>query len=721
VKKENIFYYGTQYFRPPNPPRDQHRYHLSRIKDELGFNIVKVFWQWNSCESVKDQWDFSEYTEILDLCDEIGLNVLVQTSLEDAPYWLEREHPECRYVNAKGHAEELSGNDNHPSGGHPGLCLDSAAVMERGGRFLRAVAQEARAHPSLIGYDCWNEPHIEPNWNTLYWADLGDTLFCYCNASTTRFVDWLKRKYGSVGELNRAWKRYFGAWEEVNPPRRHGTFADWLDWLRFWFDNLRQQMGWRYGILKEADPDHFVMSHSGGIPPILARIQAGMNNFALAGEVDLWGTSVAPLAQNWTTGETAAAYDLTRSAAKGKEYWISELQAGYCQDFGLHKCPRPEPRHIRSWNWLAAVYGAKGILYWCYLEESTGNEAQGFGLVRYNGKTTDRAREAARAAALLRKYEHIIIGHSPVSDVALLYDPVSSAILFAQEGSDAWISNSHVAWYRAVWDADLYGRWVTFDDLEAIHEKVLIVPMHYIVTEKAAAALRRFVAEGGTLIAENSFGKLTPHGILQPQVPPYGLAEVFGLEEGENHYTWPGHQSASNQPFNGPYGSEINRAPVITVSRPATARFRPHGFITPLELTTAVKLGGWKDHALVACNRFGKGEAWYFGTFVGLAMFNGEKEAGRLIRSILRARIRPSLQGRRLRPRLIDAGAEGLLCVFNDDRHAAGADVVRLPAHFSHAVDVTDGRTLSLRGNRISVQVPPEDVRVFHLSAGGVP
>ena len=70
---------------------------------------------------------------------------------------------------------------------------------------------------------------------------------------------------------------------------------------------------------------------------------------------------------------------------------------------------------------------------------------------------------------------------------------------------------------------------------------------------------------------------------------------------------------------------------------------------------------------------------------------------------------------------MIDAGAEGLLCVFNDDRHAAHAEALRLPGRFSRAVDVSDGRALSLRGNRISVQVPPEDVRVFHLSAGGMP
>ena len=42
-QKQKVFIYGTQYYRIPNPPREQHSYHLKKIKDELGFNTVKLF------------------------------------------------------------------------------------------------------------------------------------------------------------------------------------------------------------------------------------------------------------------------------------------------------------------------------------------------------------------------------------------------------------------------------------------------------------------------------------------------------------------------------------------------------------------------------------------------------------------------------------------------------------------------------------------------------
>ena len=173
TEKKKIFYYGAQYFRPPNPPREQHRFHLEKIKRELGFNIVKVWCLWNVCQRSTSSFDFSEQEEIMSICDELELNVIIQTVLEDAPYWLEKAHPECRYVNAKGIAAELSSNDNHPSGGHPGLCLDNPVIVKKAKEFLKAITQSVKRRPSLLGYDCWNDPHIEPVWNTLYWADHG--------------------------------------------------------------------------------------------------------------------------------------------------------------------------------------------------------------------------------------------------------------------------------------------------------------------------------------------------------------------------------------------------------------------------------------------------------------------------------------------------------------------------------------------------------------------
>lgn len=712
----DAFYYGAQYYRKPNPARATHRFHLERIKHELGFNIVRVWAMWNYVEPKPGEYDLEEVHEILSICDELVLTVLIQPSLESAPYWLERKHPEGRYVNARGMAQELSGNDNHPAGGHPGMCLDNAAVAEPAAKFLAKVTAELKAHRSVVGYDCWNEPHIEPNWNTDYSATQADLLFCYCPGSIARFRQWLRAKYRTVDGLNAAWARCFAEWEDVNPPRRHGNLADWLDWFRFWFDNLEAQQRWRYDVIRRADAERFIMSHSGGVPPLLARIEAGINNFSLAKPVDLWGTSMAPLYQNWTTAETGACCDLTRSAARGKPYWISEMQAGSAQYKGLEKTPWPEPRHIRTTNWLSVAYGAKAIVYWCYLSELTGNEAPGYGLVRLSGETTPRAQEAARTWTLLKRYESLIMQHAPKPDVAILYDPDSSVLLFAQEGHDRWISYSHTAYYRAVWDQDCCARWITPENLGHVPERVLIIPMHDLISEQSAAAIRDYVAQGGTVIAETRFGFFSTHGMQHPHVPPYGLSEVFGLEEEEAFRTWPDYQSPVNRPFNGLWAGDEYQSPRITVERPIRTAFRAYGFLTPLRLTTAKPIGKWDNRVFAAHNRFGKGQAFYFGTYLGLSMFYGETGAMDLVRSIIAEHTDPRIRGHNLRPRLIESEKEALLCVFNNDRRERYEERIEIPERFAKAVDVYSDAPLPVKDRRIQCRVEPEDVLVIHLT-----
>ena len=41
------FVYGSHYWRPPSPPRDMHRHHLTRIKNEMGFDLIKYRMSWS--------------------------------------------------------------------------------------------------------------------------------------------------------------------------------------------------------------------------------------------------------------------------------------------------------------------------------------------------------------------------------------------------------------------------------------------------------------------------------------------------------------------------------------------------------------------------------------------------------------------------------------------------------------------------------------------------
>jgi len=67
--------------------------------------------------------------------------------------------------------------------------------------------------PRDTGYDLWNEHS--------YHGGSPSQMYCYCEATQSKFREWLKNKYGTLEKLGQAWHRYsFASWDNV---RRHGT------------------------------------------------------------------------------------------------------------------------------------------------------------------------------------------------------------------------------------------------------------------------------------------------------------------------------------------------------------------------------------------------------------------------------------------------------------------------------------------------------------------
>ncbi len=718
MKIPSAYLYGTAYLRPPNPPRSEHRRHLTKIREELGFDLIRIRMQWNAIHRQPDRFDWEEYDEIASICNDLGLQFLLETSLESAPYWLERAHPESRYVSANGQAMELGPYDSTQFGGYPGLCFDHEVVKQHGERYLRELAGRFCDNPMLIGFDCWNEPHLEPAWVCNYWGNMGDRLFCYCQETRAAFRRWLSNKYQTIEILNNTWGRAYGEWDDINPPNRHGNYADWLDWGRFWFDQLGDHMRWRYDILKSVAPDHFVMSHSGAVPPFLPRPNAYIHNWKLAEHVDMWGTSFAPKYHNWDLGTCCGTIDATRSAARGKRFWISEMSGGSTYVRGFAKSPQPRPKDYRAWNWLSVACGAKATLHWCYLEESTGPEATNFGLIRANGQTTDRARATSEIADSLHRFAHIIDHHQPSESVGILYDPDNTMQLFAMEGEDELYTRSHIGYYKAVWECDLHARYITYDTLDdLVGLKVLIMPMCLTMPDEVAARIAQFVSDGGVLLAEARTGLFDQRGYNRPNLPAGVLSEVVGAVEGEAIYSDPDNRPRLNNPNNEQWPDPIYNGPSIHFTDPCEADFPVRAYLVPLEPTTGQIIAHCDSLRLGVKNAYDIGTAYYFGTYIGLALVAGDPEAKRLIKTIITQHCTAEVSGEKLRPRLIKGiNGEALLAVFNDSRTLRQSDRISIPPEYHRAVDIYNNQPAVMEDGNISLEVDPEDVKVFHLT-----
>jgi beta-galactosidase GanA len=601
-----MFIYGTQYFRPPYPSREDWRDDLIKIK-ESDFNTVKLWAVWSWIERRPGEYYFDDLDTIIDLCEEIGLNVVINTIPEGMPYWASRVHGDAFYTTETGFVVRMNGAPNMPSGGAPGICQDKKEAGELQCKFISTVVERYSRRENLIAFDLWNEPHMEPIW------DYSSSMFCYCEYSKALFLEWVKDKYKTISNLNKAWMRAYGGWEDVSPPIRFGTYPDMIDWRNFWMLNLGKWMDRRVEAARKVANGKTLMTHmaasgylgtggEGGLGFMLA------DEFIFAEKVDKFGLTSFPkwLMQNDFIMHLAHAEMI--AAASGKtEFWQSELQsgAGKWESYGR---PVALPEEIRLWNWSAVASGAKGIMYWQWRPEPSGTEAPGFGLTTIDGEVSQRTIEAAACSRKFNSY----VGFEKASrlhEVNGIYVSRHSDIcLFAANKGESVYAKGLYGAFKACYEKNIPVRFVHADRLKnAVAEglEVLYAPVAIALSPEDMENLAGFVYSGGTLITEACPGFFNEKGIMQKEWN--FLRDIFGLSiqevDGKDR----------NQITFLPESEKDNNGYIIN------GRFYRHSF-SVWDPSVQVRGNFENGQPAVFEHKYGKGKAILFGSFISVSV-----------------------------------------------------------------------------------------------------
>jgi beta-galactosidase GanA len=525
-------YVGAQYYRPPNPPRADWARDLERMR-EAGFDTVKFWACWSWMEPRDGEYDFADLDELLELAGAAGLRVVINTILEDAPYWLEEAHPEARYRDSEDRPVHLTAAMNTPGGGWPGLCFDNAPVWDAAQRFLRAVVERYDGHAALEVWDVWNEPHLEPA------SYFPERQYCYCDASLARFGDWLRERHGSIERLNEVWERRYSAWSQVHPPRIFESVPDLMEWREFWFGNLAGWLAARVETVRAASAaGRTVMTHVAlsGFTGQLATHT--LDEFTLTRDVDAFGTSSFP---TWLMDDDHVEHlfnlETAREAAAGKPFWQAELQGGRGRRDGVRSTGQPDPAVTALWMWNALATGATGIVFWQWRPELLGPESPGYGLTTPDGEPTERVHAASRLARIAALPELQGRRQEP-GPIGLLLSRRAALHAFATDRTMQLYTDAALGAYRMLVDADLpvtilHEDLVSRDGVPA-HVESVFWPMPSVADEPLAAALSRFVHGGGRLVAESGPGEYQPSGRRRTVVPGGTLLELFGAREIES-------------------------------------------------------------------------------------------------------------------------------------------------------------------------------------------
>jgi beta-galactosidase len=502
---------AVQYYRPPFPRPDAWADDMKRIAD-AGIEAVQLWITWGWVESEPSVFNFNDYDQITAAARAHGLSVVLSTIAECQPFWMHRLVPDSRMVNHLGLPVMSTTRRENNVGVTPGGCWDNPEVLRRLGDFLTACGEHFRDDPALLAWDVWNETR---------WAVHADAHVCYCPHTLAKFRRWLDERHGGLDGLNEAWRRRYTCWDDVDPGRTPGRmYTESMEFQRFLTWRAGEHMRFRADRIRAADAAHPVGGHCVGPSTHSpgARHEQALsrgNDWDHVAGLDSYGLSMYPDYFIDDAADFGGRIAAVRSAAGDRDVWMSELEAAPVST-GFSVARPVSGADVRRWILSSVAHGATAAVLWQWYDEFVGPEAMAFGLAGHDGDADDRLAAVSAVAQDLR----LISGYRPdPGQVAVLFDESSYYLDWAEYGSAAEIIHGSVSGYiRALeWTGVpyrvLHARHLTQQLLDGI--RLVIAPAPFAVAPAAADVLTRWVAAGGTLLAESDLDAWNEEGIYR--------------------------------------------------------------------------------------------------------------------------------------------------------------------------------------------------------------
>ena len=173
----------------------------------------------------------------------------------------------------------------------------------------------------------------------------------YSSYTIEKFRRWLRQRYSSVEELNRAWECSFDDFGAVDPPRGRpfgeaGAHPAWMEWMRFRYDDLQEVFEW----VRNHNHSGCGLTHNFvAARYLLSDPFCGVDLWRMAETLDPMGIDYPDI------------FDFYLLSSTGRPVEVIEHGVGYHEDYMFRE------------TLLSAAGGARGIYYWQttmdYLEE----------------------------------------------------------------------------------------------------------------------------------------------------------------------------------------------------------------------------------------------------------------------------------------------------------------------------------------------------------------
>lgn len=492
----------------------------AQMMAESGLSWVRIGeFAWSRLEPTPGDYQWEWLDRAIATLADAGLKIVLGTPTATPPRWMQKRYPDMFAVDRDGKARGF-GSRRHYCFSHQGYRIACAEIVEK-------LAQRYAAHPAIQAWQTDNEYGCH------------DTVRSYSQSALTRFRIWLKARYQSIDQLNKAWGTVFwsmeySSFDEIELPNLTVTEAapcHELDFKRFSSDEVVSFNRLQTDILRRYTSASLIHNYMGRI--------VEFDHFAVGADLDVASWDAYPLGfledrsdygEEWRArfvrqGDPdfqAFHHDLYRAVGRGR-WWVMEQQPGPVNWAPFN--PAPLDGMVRLWSLEAIAHGAEVVSYFRWRQLPFAQEQHHAGLLTPDGRAAQGLREAQQTAA-----DIVALGtfEPAVAVVAILFD-YESAWAWQTQPQGASFDYFRLVFeqYRALRRLGLSIDVVSPAQLGEQHYKLLLVPGLMSIDD---ARLERIEAAADVVLLGPRSGSRTEHFHIDLNQPPGFSASVECVE-----------------------------------------------------------------------------------------------------------------------------------------------------------------------------------------------
>ena len=577
-KNVKEIYYGGDY-NPEQWPEDVWQEDMRMFKKAHINQVTLNVFSWAALQPDEETYSFEKLDRIMELVRENGLKVCMATSTGAHPAWMAKRHPDILRTEFNGMKRKFGGRHNS--------CPNSPTYRMYAPRLAGELAKRYKDYENIVAWHISNEFGGE----------------CYCENCEKAFQEWLKKKYGTIEEMNRSfnssfWGHTFYDWDEVVLPNLLSEHFEEnrtmfqgisLDYRRFNSDSMLECFQLEYDAIRREMPDIPITTNLMGFYKPL-----DYQKWAKKMDFISWDSYPAP-------GDSPAAiairHDLMRGIKEQNSFVLMEQTPSVTNWLPYNRLKRPGEMRLLSYQ--AAAHGADAIQFF-QLRRSVG------ACEKYHGAVIDHAgRDDTRVFLEVEKLgeELQLLGDAFLegrthAETAIVFDWDNWWALEYSAGPSVRMKYLDAVqdYYTALFEKNIPVDIIGVDD-EISKYKIVIAPLLYMTKKGYAEKLETFVKSGGTFITTYFSGIVDEHDLVIGAYPGE-LKELLGIWVEEQDALPEGEQNAFV------YGGEKYSADILCDL--------PH--LEGAEGLSFYEKDFYQGMPAVTRNRYGKGNAYYVAT-----------------------------------------------------------------------------------------------------------